>query len=41
MKIGFIGGGKLAYALANGFISAGKYIIKYKSILKRILLDVD
>ncbi|XP_050357182.1 uncharacterized protein LOC126777915 isoform X1 [Nymphalis io] len=23
MKIGFIGGGKLAYALANGFISAG------------------
>lgn len=23
MKIGFIGGGKLAYALANGFVSAG------------------
>lgn len=27
MKIGFIGGGKLAYALANGFISAGTILI--------------
>lgn len=25
MKIGFIGGGRLAFALANGFISAGQY----------------
>lgn len=23
MKIGFLGGGKMAFALANGFISAG------------------
>lgn len=25
MKIGFLGGGRLAFALANGFISAGKF----------------
>ncbi|GBP12169.1 hypothetical protein EVAR_6353_1 [Eumeta japonica] len=29
MKIGFIGGGKLAFALANGFISAGNYYLQH------------
>lgn len=33
MKIGFIGGGKLAYALASGFISAGS--ISFEIFLKR------
>lgn len=28
-KIGFLGGGRIAQAMANGFISAGIYKIKY------------
>lgn len=33
LKIGFIGGGKMAHALAKGFISAGTYELYLNAIL--------
>lgn len=31
-RIGFLGGGKIAQAMAKGFISAGKTIFRFKAL---------
>lgn len=35
LKIGFIGGGKMAQAMAKGFISAGQFTIDIEAYLKK------
>lgn len=41
LKIGFIGGGKIAQAMANGFIASGQLQFKLYEVFKDIYLYVN
>ena len=39
LKLGFLGGGKMAQAMANGFISAGELYINFVNYISDLLLS--